>query len=189
MSRVKKTIVIICGVLLLILIGCASMQDAITPCVVEPKIIGYVQASDPCFSPKSLVPYTSLADSRRTQAYFNFYHVMNQTTWQRIMADDSVFYDFQTTRQNAHEKDSMELEQQLFSPSGMFGLLATTLLSGTVFGTLGGVLIKRPQDKSPAEVKDSLYTEDEHKADIAKYEIKIAELTQKLLNGGMEKPA
>ena len=45
----------------------------------------------------------------------------------------------------------------VFSPEGLIGLLVPAL-AGTA---LGGLLIKRPGDKSQKEVKETLYTEEE----------------------------
>jgi hypothetical protein len=156
----KNFIIGIVSVLLFVILGCASIQDAVIPCNVEPGIINYVQTTDPCFSPTSIIPYTSLNDSRRTTAYFNFFHIKNQTAWERLKIDDNMYYDFATSRQSLNEENAIALGNQIFSPGGLLGLLAPALMGGT----LGALLIKRPQDLTPQQVKETFYTEDEVKA-------------------------
>lgn len=152
----KKLLVTLITILLFVMLGCAALQDEVTPCYVEGKVADYVKDADPNYSVKMWLPFTTLGDSKRLKSYFDYQHIENQVSLSRLMEDDNRFYDFATDRFSLHQQNSLELQSVLFSPEGL-GILFPTILAGA----FGALAIKRPGDKSPKEVADTLYTEEE----------------------------
>lgn len=166
----KTFVITVVAVILFLMVGCAALQDSVTPCAVDEVITEYVKIVDPNFVVNKWLPYTTLSDSKRIQAYFDFYHIDNQVGFQRLLEDDNRFYDFATGRLTFHQKNALAFQQQVFSPNGLIGLLAPTIFGGT----LGALLIKRPQDKSPIQVAETLYTE----AEVDKIKAEVNEVTK-----------
>ena len=84
--------------MLTVMLGCASFQDALTPCYIPPASLEYADANATTF-----FPFTTLFDARRVDAKVDYVYAIGK------------------------------LEYEFLLPT-IFG------------GTLGALLIKRPQD-------------------------------------------
>ena len=142
----KKLETLIVGVIALVLItffGCSAMQDAITPCHIEPDAIEYSKEK-----PTSFVPFTTIWDAERVNYRVDYVHQLTQIACARMAEDDVLKVNFIKDKSTIHLAGAREFQETVFSPTGPVGLL----VSGLGFGTLGALLIKRPGDKSKKEV-------------------------------------
>jgi len=127
----KKVIIWVCILGLTIILGCSSFQDAVTPCYISPAALEYADVE-----PTTFLPFTTLFDARRVDFRVDFVHTVNQTT-------DRLKYEFLKGLSAFHISGAEQLQATVFSPSGPIGLLLPTLMGGT----LGALLISKPDDK------------------------------------------
>jgi len=118
-------------VLLVILLGCASFQDALTPCYVSPAVIKYADANE-----TSILPWSTLFDAKRITAKMNFVHAWNQIA-------DRMEYEYLSGIHQFHIAGAEELKTSLFDPTGPLALLIPTSLAATA----GALLFSKPTDK------------------------------------------
>ena len=123
---------------LAVILGCASIMDAVTPCYISPASLEYAEAE-----PTTFLPFTTLWDAKRVDKKMAYVHLINQTT-------DRLQYGFLKGLSSFHITAAQEFQEVLFSPTGPIGL-AFPMLFG---GTLGALFIKRPGDKSKKELNN-----------------------------------
>lgn len=138
MNKLQKLLIVVTALSLILMFGCSLFQNAITPCYIEEDAAIY--AAEPL---TELLPYTSLLDAERIDSKVDYKHQLNQVDLNRLMEDDDMKYDFLKDRSTIHITAAKEFKQTMFSPEGPVGLLLPTLFGGV----LGGLLIKRPQEK------------------------------------------
>ncbi len=126
-KKLKSLIVGICILALVVMFGCSSFQDVITPTYISEDAAAWVDTPT-----KLLMPYTTLFDAKRINRAIDF-----KLTIERIKGG---YYKSIT---NLSIMAGEELKTTLFSPQGPVGL-ALPMLFG---GTLGALLIPRPGDK------------------------------------------
>ena len=127
----KKLIIWLCILGLTVVLGCASFQDALIPCYISPAVLDYADAE-----PTSILPFTTLFDARRVAFKMDFIHTLNQTT-------DRLRYEYLVGVNTFHVAAAEKFQAALFSPQGLIGLLLPTVMGGT----LGALLISKPDDK------------------------------------------
>lgn len=137
-KTLRAAIVGFVGLLLIALIGCASMQDIATPCWID-EAAG-VYADEPL---TSLLPWTTVYDAERIARKIVFVHSFTQIEFDRLKADEVMNVDFILGNHNRHVADARELQTIVFDPTGPIGILLPTLLGGT----LGALVIPRPGDE------------------------------------------
>lgn len=95
-SFAQTTIIVLAGIIALVFIGCATVQDAITPCYIPPELVKVY--GDNLWSP---VPYTTLWDAERIarKTYFLLEGLNISTAGAR------------------------EFQRNVFNPAGPLGLL------------------------------------------------------------------
>ena len=120
-EKVKALIVSICIFGLAVILGCASVMDAITPCYIPQEVIDVTGIDIPVISH---MPYTSLFDARYVKTKLDYQYLLHNN-----LMTASIYA-------------SEQFQQTLFSPTGPIGLLFPTLFGGA----LGAILIKRPGD-------------------------------------------
>jgi len=140
----KNLLIIVASLGLAIIIGCSAMMDGVTPAVIEPEAADY--AGRPI---KKFMPYTSLLDAQRIDAWVDYVHLKRQASFAREAEDDLAWVSFLKDRAAFHKANAMQFQQMVFSPEGPIGLLFPSLFAGT----LGALLIKRPGDKSKKEIE------------------------------------
>ena len=141
LNLVEKLKVLGVGLVMAVLVGflgCAGFQDALTPCYIDREIGEYAEDDMTSF-----VPFTSLFDAKRLKRRMDYVHEMNQEQISRLHVDDIMVYSFLNDSITIGMKDSSQLQETIFSPSGPLGLLIPTLLGGT----LGATLISKPSDR------------------------------------------
>lgn len=116
---------------LMIILGCASFQEALTPCYIPPAAVEYADANE-----TSILPWTTLFDARRVDMKMDFVHALCQIT-------DRMNYEYLKGITRFHIAAAEELKTTLFSPTGAVGLLMTSALGGTA----GALLLSKPGDK------------------------------------------
>lgn len=144
-SWIKKTLVTMCTVVLVVMIGCAAMMNAVTPCFIEPEVI-----KDANESPTSFMPFTTLWDAERIINKFDYNFQVGQIGLIRLIEDKKMRRDFFRGLQMVHVGGAQEFQKTIFSPEGVVGILVPSL----AIGTIGALLIKRPGDKSAKEVEE-----------------------------------
>lgn len=127
MSKVQKILITFSGLCLVVILGCAAVQDIIVPTYVEPAAIEYANADVPL-----LLPYTTLADAKYVNAKMDFIHSIGQ-----------LKYSYLKNNLTFNIAMSEQIKQAVFTPEGPVGLLLPTLLGGA----LGATLISKPGDK------------------------------------------
>ncbi len=126
-KKLKSSIIGVCILALVVMFGCSSFQEVITPTYVSEDAAAW--ANTPT---RLLMPYTTLLDARRVNRAIDF-----KLTIEKIKGG---YYKNMT---NLSIIAGEELKTTLFSPEGPVGL-ALPMLFG---GTLGALLIPRPGDK------------------------------------------
>ncbi len=124
-------------VMILILLGCSSAQDAITPCWIPERMGEYT--GEPM---KLFMPYTTIADAKRLAEFMAYESETRQIDFMRLSEDDIRYVDMMQKIQRGHLRRAAELKQELFSPTGTGSILLGMLPAGI----LGSVLIRRPGD-------------------------------------------
>lgn len=132
MNAKTQTLISTFSILLLIVIlGCASFQDVITPCYISPAVIDYADANG-----TSILPWTTLFDARRIAAKMDFVHSLRQMS-------DRIRYTYLKGISQFHIAGAEELKTSLFSPTGPLALIVPTGLAATA----GALLFSKPTDK------------------------------------------
>jgi len=135
---VKGLVGLVCIIGLITLFGCIGFQDAITPCHIDEAAIEYSAQEA-----TSYMPYTSVWDAKRIRTYINYMHVQTQNMYKRLQQDDSLTHAFLLNSVEANIADSVQLQAQVFNPSGPIGIALPALL-GLGAGTF---LINTPKKK------------------------------------------
>lgn len=130
-TKTQNLIVTVSVLLLIVLLGCASFQDALTPCWISPAAIDYADANA-----TSILPWTTLFDAKRISAKMNFVHSWNQIA-------DRMEYEYLSGIHRFHIAGAEELKTSLFDPTGPLALLIPTSLAATA----GALLFSKPSDK------------------------------------------
>jgi hypothetical protein len=134
----KGLVTLICVAGLVIMFGCAGMQDIATPIHIDKAAIEYagVEAT-------SYLPWTTVWDSRRVLAYMNYMHTQTQVAYKRLQQDDNLTHAFLLNSVEVNLADAVGLQKQLFDPTGPIGLLLPAL-----FGTgIGAMFIPRKRER------------------------------------------
>ncbi len=112
------------ALVLMALVGCSAMLDAITPAYIPPKNIKYGE-----IKPTSFLPFTTLWDSQRVGRAVDLkYQIYN------------IDYRFMKQETQLHEAAARELQVKIIQPA-ITGLVGSGALA---FGWLG---MKRPGDE------------------------------------------
>ncbi|MBA7477999.1 hypothetical protein ES707_13414 [subsurface metagenome] len=130
-TKTQNLIATVTILLLIVLLGCASFQDALTPCYISPAVIDYADANG-----TSILPWTTLFDAKRIAARMDFVHSWNQTK-------DRMRYTYLKGITQFHIAGAEELKVSLFSPTGPLALIVPTGLAATA----GALLFSKPSDK------------------------------------------
>ncbi len=124
MKLIKKCLLAVVAILLLGLLGCGAMLDAITPCYIPPKTIDYADAPA-----TAMLPFTTLWDSQRIGRLVDFKYMLMQ-----------VKYGFIKETMQLHQAGAQELQTKVLQPA-ITGLVGSGALA---FGWLG---LSKPGDR------------------------------------------
>ncbi|MBA7654812.1 hypothetical protein ES703_62705 [subsurface metagenome] len=138
-SKTQNFIATVSILCLLIVLGCASFQDALTPCYVSPAVIDYADANG-----TSILPWTTLFDAKRIGAKMDYVHSWNQLS-------DKMKYEYLSGIHRFHIAGADELKTSLFSPTGPLALIVPTGLAATA----GALLFSKPTDKKKIKELES----------------------------------
>lgn len=127
MNKLQKIIAWICIIGLTAILGCASFQDALTPCYISPACLEYADAE-----PTTFLPFTTLFDARRIDMKMDFRYAIGE-----------VEYKFLKGLNTFHTSAAEQLQARIFSPEGPIGLLFPAITGGV----LGTYLFSKPDDK------------------------------------------
>lgn len=130
MTRLQKLAVGFLAAVMLVVLGCAAFQDAITPCRIDSECVEFADANLSSFP-----PWNTIADAE---------YVKRRMEYIRSLSE--IEYGYLTQNMDIYMANAQQLQQTLFSPQSL-GMLIPAL-SGL---GLGGILIKRPQDKREIE--------------------------------------
>ena len=124
---------------LLVMLGCATFQAALTPCYVSPAAAEWANTTT-----NSLFPWTTLFDAQRVEMKLDYTYAMKQTT-------DTLDYEYHKGITRFHKAAGEELRSTLFDPTGAIGLL----LPASLAGTAGAFLVSKPSNlKKIKELED-----------------------------------
>ena len=135
----KKEMLLV-GVLVLfvvVLIGTSCIQNAVTPCYIDPEIGEYTGEDM-----TSWMPWTSIWDADRLAAKMKFLHESNLIELDRAKENDTRYYGFLNNALILSRADAVEVQNAIFDPSGPVGML----LAGLPMFGLGAMLIRKPGD-------------------------------------------
>lgn len=124
MKWIKKLPMVLVGVLLLALLGCGAMLDAITPCYVPQRNIDYAEAE-----PTSFMPFTTLFDAQRVDRLIHW-------KYQKLQLE----YGFIKELSQIHQFAAKELQTKFMMPA-ISGLMSMGALGVGWFG------MSKPSDK------------------------------------------
>lgn len=131
MPKKFKFLAAFLAILLVTILGCATIQDVIVPCYIPERALRYTGSKGTSF-----LPYTSLWDAERIDRLVDFTH-------RKKRLQDDLEHGFIKGLNVFHIGSAKQLRTSIFSPQGLVGSLVPTLLGGG----LGALLIKRPGDK------------------------------------------
>lgn len=117
--------------LLIVILGCASFQAALTPCYISKAAAKYAKTKT-----TSIFPWTTLFDAQRVEMNLDYVHTMNQIT-------DTLKYEYHKGITRFHKAAGEELRAALFDPKGSIG----TLITSTLGIAVGGLLLSKPKDR------------------------------------------
>ncbi len=123
MKWIKKLPMVLVGVLLALL-GCSAMLDAITPCYIPPMLIEYAKAE-----PTTFMPYTTLFDLQRLDRLVK---------WE--FQKEQIEYGFIKELSQIHQFAARELQTKFMVPA------ISGLMSMGAFG-VGWLKVSKPSDK------------------------------------------
>lgn len=126
-KKAKVLFVTLLVVILAAIIGCSTVQDAVTPCYIDKDCGTYADSEMTMFT-----PYTSLFDAKRISARMAYINAVGEL--QYAFLNDSL---------NDHMAKSESFKQTVFDPTGPLGGL---LIGLPTFG-LGAMLVSKPEDK------------------------------------------
>ena len=135
----KALVTLVCVVGLVIVFGCAGLQDLVIPCHINEDVIEYSGEE-----PTSYLPWTTVFDAERIKAYTDFEHNDLQRYYQVLINQDDMKYNFLIGRVDLSIADARQLQQKLFNPNGSVGMAITALFGGT----LGALFINTPKKKN-----------------------------------------
>jgi hypothetical protein len=139
MKRIGKALVtLICIVGLVIMFGCAGLQDVATPCHIDENAIAY--SEQPA---TSYLPWTTVFDAERIRTYMDYKHLDFQAGLKDLLEDDNRAYNFYADRITSSITNARQLQQKLFNPNGSIGMAITALFGGTI----GALFINTPKKK------------------------------------------
>lgn len=138
MKKWEKLLLALCITILIALVGCASFQDVITPCIVDEDVAEY--ADEPA---TTIFPWSTLWDAGRIKKKMDYVHQMNQIMLDRQIEDDNLKYAYLLDAHQVHLQDAAQFRDSLFNPQSPLGMLLPAGLGLTV----GGMLIPRSKDK------------------------------------------
>ena len=124
MKWIKKLPMVLVGLLLLALLGCSAMLDAITPCYIPPMTIEYAKAE-----PTTFMPFTTLWDSQR---------IDRLAAWE--FQKEQIKYGFIKELSQIHQFAAKELQTKFMMPA-ISGLMSMGALGVGWFG------MSKPSDK------------------------------------------
>lgn len=137
----RKLLIFLSALFLVIILGCSTIQDAITPCYINPILLA--DAND---TGKTFMPFTTVFDAERIIKKFDFLYSIEKATLE-------LRYGYLRGAQLASIAASRQLQQKVFSLEGPLGLMFPTLLGGT----LGTLLLSKPKDKKKiAELEEKI---------------------------------
>ena len=143
-KKLQTLITVLCALPIILLIGCAGMQDMFTPTYIDQKVIDYSGEE-----PTSLLPFTTLLDAKRIDLAMDFVHIQTQTAINRMLEDDDLTHDYLKNIHSVNMKWSKDFQKIVFDPAGPLGFLVVAGLAGTG----GALLIPRPGDKSKKRIE------------------------------------
>lgn len=145
-KRLNVLLIVVCVVLLGTILGCAAFQNAVIPVWIEKPAVDYVEdVNVPCDVPR--LWWTSIADAEMLNKLLDYSHDYRQNLLERAKEDDVAWYDVIKGQHRTNLESGYAVRQELFTPEGTTGLLATTGL-GILLGALG---ISKPSDKKTIE--------------------------------------
>jgi hypothetical protein len=130
-KRINNIFVGIVTLVLIIFLGCATVQDAITPCVINPELLADVNDTG-----MSFVPFTTVYDADRVLRKYDYLYNLEKFTI-------DLRYGYLRDDQMLNLTSARQFQQQVFSPTGAIGLMFPAV-AGLM---LGGRYIKRPEEK------------------------------------------
>lgn len=146
MSKFYSVLIVIAAIVVIGVLGCNTLVDKLTPADINKRAIDYAKID------VSGELYPNLLEARRIKDEVILKHRDTQLDLKRLAEDDQITYADALAFMNNSINDAESLQALLVGdasqPLSILGLLAP-LGIGTL---LGQRFLKRPGDKSPAEV-------------------------------------
>lgn len=136
--------VFVSTVILIVFLGCAIIQDAITPTITTKEAAVY---ADPNGTVKNVnwlwwLPYDTLYFAKEIDGKMDYVHDTIQIRLHRELADDDRYYGFLKGGHTYNIEVGEQTKQTIFSPTGLGALIPAGC--GTL---LGGMFIPRRGEK------------------------------------------
>lgn len=145
-KKLKILLITLCTLGLMVFFGGACVMDVITPAHISPIVADYTDANDVPLPPfKPLVPWwTSLFDLKVLEVRAGFIHQYRQM-------DEGLRYGLASGTNQFFIGASEEIQQAIFAPDGVVGLLLPTSLASILAVLAGGRFLKSPREKELEE--------------------------------------
>lgn len=175
----KKLVTVVSLLACMASVGCMSLSEYVTPAQRNDVAVAYVQNAG-LADANDFAGYFNLVKADRLAWLVDDAHEANQLQLAQLVDKDSLLYAQISDTVRVNVTQARESEQALFGEKG----IVTLGLGMAGFGAIGSLLIKRPGDMTPQEVKKAVTGSEEA---LTAKELEIAELVkgvQKFMNSG-----
>jgi len=145
----KKVLIILLAITIILVVGCRSLLDEVTPATIPPRSVDYIGPDNPV-ADVGQVP--SLGDAQRIKDEIIIKHRDTQIDLLRVAQDDKFKYQDALGFIEVAIAESQQLQDLIVgsedNPYSLLGVFAS-LGAGTL---IGRQFLKRPGDYTPQEV-------------------------------------
>jgi hypothetical protein len=152
----KKLIVLLSIALMTVGLGCAALSSYVTPAEVDQDAVWYaVDAGVARQSDYNKSWFPNMADAARLKKDVDDSHAVNQQEIIHLMDRDNLVYGIHKDVVASNLMVAQQREEMLFGETGLLSLGLSMAGMGGFAGLLG-LMRKRPQDWTPAEVEATI---------------------------------
>ena len=139
-KRVMAFLVVPVG---LVLLAASCIQDIVTPCFVDKKLVMEADANDI----PMITPYSNLWYGNQVMRRYLFTHTTRQINLARQIEDNNLRRDYLMEIQQSHISRAEEWKTKFFSPSGFGGMMMA--------GAIGSLALWIPPPGTAKKIKDA----------------------------------
>lgn len=161
-------------------VGCVSLSALITPAEKDVAAIEFVEEAGVA-GPNEFEGYFNLAKAEKLKNMVPMAYEVNMLGIQQAADEQNLKLSHLTASTVAKFEQSQQLEEKLFSKTGLLALGVSALGGGSLLGLIG-LMRKRPGDITPEELKVAIKGKDAKLTEKENQFIEIVKGVQDMLN-------